>query len=49
MEHEVTIAELANLCCYGAHINVLRADNGKVVINGVNRLRNSKDKRQAAK
>lgn len=49
MEREITIAELANLCCYGAHINVLRADNGKVVINGVNRLRNSKDKRQAAK
>lgn len=49
MDHEITIAELANLCCYGTHINVLRADNGKVVINGVNRLRYSKDKRQATK
>lgn len=49
MDREITIVELVNLCCYSTHINVLRADNGKVVINGVNQLRNSKDKRQAAK
>ena len=45
----ITIEELSDLCRYGAHINVKRADNGKVVINGVNALKNSKDKRQALK
>lgn len=49
MEHEITIAELANLCCYGTHINVLSAASGKVVINGVNAMMHSKDKRQIAK
>ena len=49
MEHEITIAELADLCCYRTHIKVLSAASGKVVINGVNQLRYSKDKRQAAK
>lgn len=49
MEHEITIAELANLCCYGTHINVFSAASGKVVINGVNAMMHSKDKRQIAK
>ena len=49
MEHEITIEELLKLCGYGVHINIKRADNGKVVINGVNVLKNSKDKRQIAK
>lgn len=45
----ITIDDLSNLCCYGVHIKVKRADNGKVVINGVNALKNSKNKRQQAK
>ena len=45
----ITIDELSNLCGYGVHINVKRADNGKVVINGVNALKYSKDKRQIMK
>lgn len=45
----ITIENLSNLCGYGVHIKVIRADNGKVVINGVTQLRNSKDKRQQAK
>lgn len=49
MEHEITIDELLSLCGYGIHINIKRADNGKVVINGVSSLKHSKDKRQAAK
>lgn len=49
MDHEITIAELLSLCCYGIHINIKRADNGKVVINGASSLKHSKDKRQAAK
>lgn len=49
MEDEITIAELSALCCYGVHINIKRADNGKVVINGVSSLKRSKDKRQVAK
>lgn len=46
---KITIEDLSNLCGYGVHIKILRADNGKVVINGVTQLRNSKDKRQKAK
>ena len=49
MESGITIDELSALCCYGVHINIKRADNGKVIINGVNELKRSKDKRQAAK
>lgn len=45
----ITIDKLSDLCGYGVHINIKRADNGKVVINGVNALRHSKDKRQNAK
>lgn len=45
----ITIDNLSNLCGYGVHIKVKRADNGKVVIDGVNALKNSKDKRQQAK
>jgi hypothetical protein len=49
MESEITINELLSLCCYGVHINIMRADNGKVVINGAAAIKRSKDKRQAAK
>lgn len=49
MEHEITIAELLSLCGYGVHINIKRADSGKVVINGAAAMKYSKDKRQAAK
>ena len=45
----ITIDELSNICGYGVHINVKRADNGKVVINGVNALKNSQDKRRTMK
>ena len=45
----ITIENLSNLCGYGVHIKVKRADNGKVVIDSVNALKNSKDKRQQAK
>lgn len=45
----ITIEKLSELCGYGVHINIKRSDNGKVVINGVNALRNSKDKRQIMK
>ena len=45
----ITIDKLSELCGYGVHINIRRADNGQVVINGVNALRNSKDKRQIMK
>lgn len=45
----ITIDELAVLCRYGTHINIKRADNGKIVINGVNAMKFSKDKRQQAK
>lgn len=45
----ITIDKLSDLCGYGVHINIKRADNGKVVINGVNALKHSKDKRQNAK
>lgn len=45
----ITIDKLLDLCGYGVHINIKRADNGKVVINGVNALKYSKDKRQNAK
>lgn len=49
LEHEITIAQLYELCGYGVHINIKRADNGKVVINGVSSMKHSKDKRQIAK
>lgn len=49
LEHEITIAQLYELCGYGVHINIKRADNGKVVINGVSAMKHSKDKRQIAK
>lgn len=49
LKGEITIAELSALCCYGVHINIKRADNGKVVINGVSAMKHSKDKRQIAK
>lgn len=49
MEHEITIEELLNLCGYSVHINIKRADNGKVVINCVSAMKYSKDKRQIAK
>lgn len=49
MESGITIAELYELCGYGVHINIKRADNGKVVINGVSAMKYSKDKRQIAK
>ena len=45
----ITIDELSELCGYGVHINIKRADNSKVVINGVNALKYSKDKRQIMK
>ena len=45
----ITIDNLSNLCSYGVHIKVKRADNGKVVIDSVNALKNSKDKRQQVK
>ena len=45
----ITIDKLSDLCGYGVHINIKRSDNGKVVINGVNALKNSKDKRQIMK
>ena len=45
----ITIKNLLNLCCYGIHINIKRADNGRVVINDVGSLRRSKDKRQQVK
>ena len=45
----ITINNLLNLCCYGIHINIKRADNGRVVISDVASLRRSKDKRQQAK
>lgn len=45
----ITIDNLLSLCGYGVHIKVKRADNGKVVIDSVNALKNSKDKRQQAK
>ena len=45
----ITIDNLLNLCCYGIHINIKRADNGRVVINDVDSLRRSKDKRQQVK
>lgn len=49
MNNEITIDELLNLCGYGIHINIKRADNGKVVINDVSSMERSKDKRQKAK
>lgn len=49
MNGRITIDELAVLCRYGTHINVKRADTGKIVINGVNAMKFSKDKRQQAK
>ena len=45
----ITINKLSELCGYSVHINIKRADNGKVVINGVNALKYSKDKRQIMK
>ena len=45
----ITIDKLSDLCGYGVHINIKRSDNGKVVINVVNALKNSKDKRQIMK
>ena len=45
----ITIDKLSELCGYSVHINIKRADNGKVVINGVNALKYSKDKRQIMK
>ena len=49
MEGGITIDELLSLCGYGIHINLKRADNGKVVINGAAAMKYSKDNRQAAK
>lgn len=49
MESEITIDELLSLCGYGIHINIKRADNGKVVINGAAAMKYSKDKRRVAK
>ena len=49
MDNRITIHEFSSLCCYDVHINIKRSDNGKVVINDVNSLRRSKDKRQIAK
>lgn len=49
MDNEITIDELLSLCGYGVHINIKRADNGKVVINGVSAMKYSNDKRQIAK
>ena len=47
--NEITIENLLNICGYGAHININLSDNGKIAINGVSNLKNSKDKRQVAK
>lgn len=49
MDNEITIEESLKFCVYGMHINVLRVDNGKVVINDVGAMERSKDKRQKAK
>ena len=46
---DITINDLSEICGYGTHINIIRADNGSVAINSVNCMKNSKDKRQQAK
>lgn len=48
-DYSITIEHMLNLCSYGTHINIKLHDTGKIVINGVNSLANSKDKRQKAK
>ena len=45
----ITIEQLTELCAWSTHIKILRADNGKVVIDGANEMKRSKDKRQMAK
>lgn len=47
--NDISIERLLNICGYGVHINIKLSDNGKIAINGVSCLKNSKDKRQAAK
>ena len=46
---EIKIEDLLKLCAYGTHINIKLSDTGKIVINGVSAMSNSKDKRQKAK
>ncbi len=45
----ICLKELFHLCQYGTDIVVKRADTGRIVIDGVRSLANSKDKRQKAK
>lgn len=46
---EITLEHLLKLCRYGTNIRVVAADTGKTIIQCLNSLANSKDKRQAAK
>ena len=46
---EIKIEDLLKICAYGTHINIKLSDTGKIVINGVNAMSYSKDKRQKAK
>ena len=46
---EIKLDDLLKLCSYGTSLVVKRADNGKTVIDNVNALANSKDKRQKVK
>ena len=46
---EITLEHLLKLCRYGTNIRVVASDTGKTIIQNLNSLANSKDKRQAAK
>ena len=48
-EEGIPLEQLIKLCSYNTHIKVLRADTGKLIIDGACELSNSKDKRQKAK
>ena len=46
---DITIENLEELTKYNCCVNILRADNGKVVIRNIYSLKHSKDKRQNIK
>lgn len=49
MNEKITIADIAELVEFGSSVRVVNARTGKTIIDGLSALKNSKDRRQAAK
>lgn len=49
MNEKITIADIAELVGFGTSVRVVNAMTGKIIIDGLSALKNSKDRRQVAK